>query len=533
MCGASLKGAPGVFDLVLEDRSRVPVLGELTLGRASGNTIQLLDPSISRRHARIEVNGNGSPPTLEDAGSSYGTWLDGHPLHEPSPVRDGSRIRLGNQELRVERRRGDSEPGRTIVVPQGASIVFPAAGRPAQVEAATTRFGLRPRLRSGYALKRLEAAEGQHRWVLKRLDDGRFVQLSDANAELLDLLDGTRSLPELVAEAERRFGDGGIARLVSLLSELGDDGFLADIETSDAAGGLVPPQRLLRPREKAWPAAGRLFERVYERGGWLLFTRPALAAISVLALAGVVAFALLVVNRYGTPFVVANKVGLGGLVFIVGRGVVVAFHETAHGLTMTSFGRRPGRAGAKLILIFPYAFVDTSDMWFEPRRRRIAVSAAGPASDFTLGGAFSLCCLALPGGTTRDIFFQLAFAAYIGCIFNLSPLLERDGYFVLVDALREPGLRARARAYLRGRLSGRGAPRSRALAAYSILSLAWSIGTAAFVAGMSLRYASALSTLMPHPAVYAALGFLWILALLPVLAMIAPPLVERVRGRTA
>lgn len=532
MCGASLKGGRGVYDLVLGDSSRIPVLGELTLGRSSGNDVQLLDPSISRRHARITANGNGSPPVLEDAGSSYGTWLDGHTLHGSSRVRDGSRIRLGNQELVVERRRSDSEPGRTIVVPRGASVVLPSGRRSAAVETATTRFGLRPRLRSGYALKRLEAAEGAHRWVLKRLDDGRFVQLSDANAELLDLLDGTHALPELVGEAERRFGDGGIARLVSLLTELGDGGFLADVDASDAAGDRMPPRRLLRPREKAWPGAGRLFERVYERGGWLLFTRTVLAAIFLLGLAGVAAFVALVVNRYGTPFVVANKVGLGGLVFLVGRGVVVAFHETSHGLTMTSFGRRPGRAGAKLILVFPYAFVDTSDMWFEPRRRRIAVSAAGPASDFTLGGAFSLCCLASPAGTTRDVFFQLAFAAYIGCIFNLSPLLERDGYFVLVDVLREPGLRARARAYLRGRLSGRGAPRSRALAAYSILSVAWSIGTAAFVAGMSLRYASSLSTLMPHPAVYAALGFLWILTLLPVLAMIVPPLVER-RGRTA
>ena len=34
-----------------------------------------------------------------------------------------------------------------------------------------------------------------------------------------------------------------------------------------------------------------------------------------------------------TPFVVASKVGLGGLVFLLGRFVVVAVHELAHGLT--------------------------------------------------------------------------------------------------------------------------------------------------------------------------------------------------------
>ena len=65
---------------------------------------------------------------------------------------------------------------------------------------------------------------------------------------------------------------------------------------------------------------------------------------------------------------------------------------------MASFGRRIERAGLKAIAIFPYAFVDTSEAWFEPRRRRIAVSAAGPVSDFSIGAVFALCALLLPEG---------------------------------------------------------------------------------------------------------------------------------------
>ena len=533
VCGTSLNGAPAVFDLVLGDRSRIPVVADLTLGRASGNTVQLVDLSVSRHHARITAGGNGGGPLLEDRGSSHGTWLDGGQVQGAQELHDGSRIRLGNQELRVERRRSDVEPGRTLVVPQGASLVLPAAGQ-ASVETATTRFGPRPRLRSGYALKRLAAGEGTYRWSLKRLEDGQFVQFSDQNAELLELLDGQHSLQELVTEAERRFGDAGTARLAALLTTLGEGGFLAGSEVADELTEPAPePRRLLKPREKAWPGAGRFFERTYKRGGWLLFTRPVLVLIALLGVFGVAAFVALVVRQYGTPFVVAQKIGIGGLVFLLGRALVVAVHETAHGLTMTSFGRTPGRAGIKVLLVFPYAFVDTSDMWFEPRRRRIAVSAAGPLSDFTLGGVFSLCCLAMPAGTTRDIVFQLAFAAYVGCIFNLSPLLERDGYFILVDALREPGLRNRAREYLRGRLSGRGAPPSKALARYSYFALAWSLFTAAFVGALSLRYRAALSTLLPDPLTYTVLASLWVVVLLPVLAMVVPPLVERGRARSA
>ena len=94
-------------------------------------------------------------------------------------------------------------------------------------------------------------------------------------------------------------------------------------------------------------------------------------------------------------------------------------HETAHGLAMASFGRRIHRAGFKLVVIFPYAFVDTSEAWFEPRNRRIAISAAGPVSDFALGGIFSILCVFVEG-TTRDVFFQLAFAGYVGAFFDRS-----------------------------------------------------------------------------------------------------------------
>ena len=110
--------------------------------------------------------------------------------------------------------------------------------------------------------------------------------------------------------------------------------------------------------------------------------------------------------------------------FVLGRLAVAAVHETAHGLVMASFGRPVREAGLKLVLVFPYVYVDTSDAWFEPRRRRIAVSAAGPASDLSLGGAFALGCLAAAPGALRDVLFQLACGAYVGAFFNLNPLVR-------------------------------------------------------------------------------------------------------------
>ena len=117
-CGAPLNGAPAPLELVLDGGQRVPVVSELTIGRAPGSTLVLSDPSISRMHARITADA-----VLEDIGSSHGTWLDGERVTGPSPLRDGAKIRLGDAELRVERRRETAEAGRTMFV----SMAFPSA----------------------------------------------------------------------------------------------------------------------------------------------------------------------------------------------------------------------------------------------------------------------------------------------------------------------------------------------------------------------------------------------------------------------
>jgi putative peptide zinc metalloprotease protein len=351
--------------------------------------------------------------------------------------------------------------------------------------------------------------------------------MADADATLLERIDGTRSLAELIGDAEQRLGPTGPARLARLLADLADRGLVSGVNGATAS----PPRAsfLLRPRVKTFAGAGGWFTRLYRQGGWVLLSPPGLGTLAVLALVGAGVFAYLVAARYGTPFVVASKLGLGGLVFFVGRLAVAGVHELAHGLVMASFGRRVHSAGVKLLLVFPYLFVDTSEAWFEPRRRRIAISAAGPASDFTLGGLFSVLCLVRPPGTLRDIFFQLAFAAYLGGVMNLNPFLDRDGYHVLVDVLREPGLRRRAREQVARRLSGRRTPGdSRMLARYSVFALAWSVLAALFAIGMTWRYRAVLEALAPADwIVWVLMATVWLLVLLPAALTVGGPLSRR------
>jgi putative peptide zinc metalloprotease protein len=531
-CGTPAPGASAPLELVLADGTRVPLVGELTIGRSRGSALWLDHPSVSRNHARIRAGADGAP-LLEDAQSSYGTFLDDAPVTAPAPLRAGARIRVGNLRLEVQAHRNDNDAGRTIVVPVGASLLLPAAGA-ASLQPAETVGGRNPRLRSGYALKRLDASEGERRWVVRDLRDESFLRISDHDAQLLRLLDGSRSLADLVGEAETAFGQLGAVRLARLLADLGDRGMLAGVESSTALETAAPEgrmRRLMKTRERSFHGVGPFVHWVYRHGGWLLFTRPALALIATIAVAGLAVWIALIIGRYGTPFVVAQRLVLGGLVFLAGRGLLVVLHELAHGLAMESVGRRVQRAGVKSVFVFPYAFVDTSEVWFEPRRRRAAVSAAGPLSDLTLAGVFSILCLALAPGVIRDVTFQLAFGGYVAAFFNLNPFLERDGYHILADRLGVAGLRARAREELRRRLSGEGSQDlDPALIRYAVAGLGWPCAAAGIAIAMSLRFEPTIEQYAPPTVVWVVLGTLWAALFVPVLIVVGPPLLARLRG---
>lgn len=131
VCGTPVHGrAP--LELVIREGLRIPLIGGiLTIGRGSDNLIRIEGDGVSRHHARIVFD--GSAPVVEDAGSSYGTFVNGEKVTGRTPLRDGSTIELGDAKLRVEAKRSEAESGRTVVfgaIPglpdeDGAALRFP------------------------------------------------------------------------------------------------------------------------------------------------------------------------------------------------------------------------------------------------------------------------------------------------------------------------------------------------------------------------------------------------------------------------
>ncbi|MFI9050509.1 FhaA domain-containing protein [Streptomyces sp. NPDC053427] len=67
----------------------------LVLGRSTDADVRIDDPGVSRRHCEIRV---GTPPTIQDLGSTNGIVVDGqHTTH--ANLRDGSRIVVGSTTI--------------------------------------------------------------------------------------------------------------------------------------------------------------------------------------------------------------------------------------------------------------------------------------------------------------------------------------------------------------------------------------------------------------------------------------------------
>ncbi|MBU6497957.1 MAG: SpoIIE family protein phosphatase [Rhodospirillales bacterium] len=74
----------------------------LTIGRQAPSELVIPAPDISRRHCRIELDGEWA--VLSDLGSTNGTFVSGERVVAPMRLRNGSRLSLGTFELRYERR---------------------------------------------------------------------------------------------------------------------------------------------------------------------------------------------------------------------------------------------------------------------------------------------------------------------------------------------------------------------------------------------------------------------------------------------
>ncbi|TDD82633.1 FHA domain-containing protein [Actinomadura rubrisoli] len=150
-------------DLGAPPREPVPLRDRLTIGRARDNTVVLEDPLVSRVHARILVGPQGH--LVQDLGSANLTFVNGNPIAQRAPLRDGDLLTCGRTRLVRVGDRLHFLPGTDTGLAVDDLVVLPGARDEASAPALTLR------LRAG-ALLAVVGPSGAGKSTLLRLLSG-------------------------------------------------------------------------------------------------------------------------------------------------------------------------------------------------------------------------------------------------------------------------------------------------------------------------------------------------------------------------
>ena len=124
--------------------------------------------------------------------------------------------------------------------------------------------------------------------------------------------------------------------------------------------------------------------------------------------------------------------------------VAILLHELGHGVAAKAAGARVDRVGIGWFWFRLMLFVDTSDAWLANREQRMLVDAGGILVNLVLAGAAGYVALLAPNLTVAAVAWMFALWSYVAVLRNLNPLLEYDGYYLLMDALERPNLRGKS-----------------------------------------------------------------------------------------
>jgi putative peptide zinc metalloprotease protein len=315
----------------------------------------------------------------------------------------------------------------------------------------------RPRRKPGVEAHHRTTPTGETITTLKDPQRGAYYRLSPQGFFLWQRLDGSHTLRDLSLEYLVEFGAFAPQAISDTIGGLAEAGFT---EGARPAGAVLERVARTTGWQRATEAARRIMEwqgsvrgvdepltRIYRGGMFLLYTRLAQVFLAAIALVGIVAFAL-GVGELGTTLEESEAGGWLLLFWIPATLVALLVHEAGHAFTTKHFGREVPRVGIGWYWFGPVGYVDTSDMWLEGRWPRIAVSLAGPYTNLVIGSLASIAAWFAPNAVVSAVLWEFALLSYLGVLLNLNPLLEFDGYYILIDLLERPNLRPRALAWL-------------------------------------------------------------------------------------
>jgi putative peptide zinc metalloprotease protein len=295
-------------------------------------------------------------------------------------------------------------------------------------------------------------------FVLKNTKEKTYLRLSLEEHDLWQRMDRNITAQDLIVEHFMETGKFSHLTSIRLIEQLLQHHMLVEqpINAWSQVKWAVfkrtwtyrltaPAQFIITPRLSI--NIDSFIERIYKYGGWLCFTKVAQVLFVLISVIGLGAFFMIVSDTRHRFFSGHLIAGLAALWLAAILPVVI--HELGHALTVKHYGREVPRGGVMLYMGMPVAFVETTDIWLEPRRARLAVTWNGPYTGLILGGLASLFIVTFPTAAINSLLFKMAAIAYSTFYMNLNPLLRFDGYHLLSDALDISSLREKSAVFLR------------------------------------------------------------------------------------
>lgn len=315
----------------------------------------------------------------------------------------------------------------------------------------------RPKLSDDVEIKEFKLKWGNDYAIIFNPRDLLHYRLEPGEVEVVRLMDGTRTLKEIVVERLGESGDLELSGIADLMVQLHAGNFL-DRRFLDVEEAV---ERALRPvsptRERArmfatslsieWKNAERAVRWLYDHGLKHAFNRWAQIVFAAVVIAGMVAFVDLVLS--GRFALTGESLALGFLILMALDYFSVTIHELGHALVLTHYGRRVKGAGFMIYFGSPAFFIEASDGLMLERRQRILQSGVGPYGEALVAGVAALIVWAAPGSFLSPTLYKFAVLGYVTVFMNLVPLLELDGYWILSDLIQVPDLRPRSLAFIR------------------------------------------------------------------------------------
>jgi putative peptide zinc metalloprotease protein len=306
-----------------------------------------------------------------------------------------------------------------------------------------------PKLRGDLTVSAQTTASGRF-YVIKDPVTGRFFRLREAEGYITQQLDGETPLDAIRARVQERFGAQlAPETLNEFARQLRATGLLDDPESEAARSGRKRGRwrgSLLYLRYKVLDPT-RLFDFL------LPWVGPFFTPYFLLVSAAAILLAVDLIVVHGGDLIASfmrmmDPVYVPLYIFVAFS--TVALHEFAHGLTCRRYGGEVREIGLLMIYFSPALYCNVSDAWLFPEKsKRLWVAFAGPYFELFLWAM----AVILWRATEVDTLLHYVAVAVIGVsgiktLFNFSPLIKLDGYYILSDFLEVPNLQKKSFAHV-------------------------------------------------------------------------------------